>query len=182
MTQSELQFAALSITMLPARGVRVVVPFTPTVRAFRRRVIFTKWANIVFMTAVFITASIAAWPAPTAWFCFGPCALLMLIAAYWATTHPRLIAPFRADDATIQVTDHRLTLTFANAHDPIEVPTKEIHRIKAKRCNFSRCWKIVVLGRRKSGPFHWTLAVHNNSTQLANVARVLRDAVGLAHQ
>ncbi len=174
-----LDYAAPSVAELPEGGIRVVVPFTPAARALRRRVMTLAWGSIIVWTVGFLAATIVAWPALPAWVCFGPIVVFLIGVVHWAARNPDSVARFREGDVTIDVTDDTLTVSFASANPSIGIPTSQIRRIRVERCDFSRCWRIVLVCRRDSGPHRWTVAVHEDSSQLMSAATALRVAAGL---
>lgn len=172
MVQSGTESVRVTIEKLDGSAIRVIVPFTPTVHALRRRILVRRWLGLCVMASLFIVAMLIN---PAAWFCFAPFALLFLWMGYRAYMHPNLISPFRATDVRIEATNRLFRVSWTS--ETRELPADAIRTIKARRCDFSRCWKLVVCGKASTGNFCVPVAIHEDSARLVEASRALREAI-----
>lgn len=154
-------------------GMRIVVPKTASVERFYRRARVTRLIAMVAFSIGCLTIGLTdphdiGWDA--LWFLFS---ITFGAAAFYAIIHPYRVEMFVPDTSVLIIDGSNLEVTEVERRRTRSFPKSEILSFSAVRCDFNRCAKLVLRGRRGGHRYRTVIAVYAELSPLSGIAETL---------
>lgn len=160
-----------------ANEIRINVPKTaPVERLYRRR----RAIRLMAMTAFSVGCSIIgfsrfhdiAWD--SMWFLL---AVTFGASAIYALLYPHRIEIYMPGTSIICLTDSSMTVTNVERGRTWCFAKGDLSSVKATRCEFTRCSRLVVVGSRHGQRYRFIIAMYAELAPLARIAEILNQSM-----
>lgn len=164
-----------------ADEIRISVPKTAAVERFYRR---SREARLIVIAAFSTQCAIigffrlhhAAWDAM--WFTFAG---IFGASAIYALLYPHRVEIYIPTTSIICVTDSSMTVTDVGLGRTRCFAKRDVSLVKAMRCDFTRCSKLVISGTRHGRHYRAIIAMYAELPPLARIAEILNQSLDPKH-